>query len=134
MFSLCLAPIAEAKRGGYKSPKRTYTQTPDKPADNTSKVQPGDNRKGTAGADGTAAGTNRGFFSGGSLARGLMIGGFAGLLFGGLLSGLGALGDFLGLAVNLLIIYVIFIAIRGVIRYLRDQRNQPNPPQDNRRY
>jgi len=66
-----------ARKGGYSSGKRSYTQTPKKSQDN---VQ--NSTTGTKTGTGAAAGTtqNRGFFSGGSLMKGLMIGGIAGLL------------------------------------------------------
>ena len=133
-FSFVSEADAAKRGGGYKSPKRTYTQTPDKPATNTNKVQP-DNGAGTAKAGTGAATTNRGFFSGGSLAKGLMVGGIAGLLFGGMFASMGGFGDFLGLLVNLIAIYILFIAIRGVFRYLKQQRKpDPNDPYNNRRY
>ena len=136
-FSLSFSTVAEAaKRGGsYKSPKRSYTQQPTKPADTTNKVQTGNT--GGAGTTKTGAATtgNRGFFSGGSFARGLMVGGIAGLLFGGMFANFGAFGDLLGLMINLLAIYVLFIAIRGIFRYFRQQKiPDPNDPYNNRRY
>jgi len=140
-FSFGLSDLAEAKRGGlgggYKSPKRTFQQqqTPDKPADNISKADTGrtnapavnsSSRGTTAGTSATTA--NRGFFSGGSLIQGLMIGGLAGLLFGSLLAGLGELGDLIGLMINLLAIYVLFVAIRGIVRYYRENKNRKPDP------
>jgi predicted lipid-binding transport protein (Tim44 family) len=116
-----------ARRGGFKAPRKSYTQTPSKPADN---VKRSDN---AVKAPGAAAGTSgkRGFFSGGSLMRGLMIGGLAGLLFGGLFAGMGFLGNFLGLLINVLAIYLLFRAIRSVIRYFRQRNRHPN---EDRRY
>jgi predicted lipid-binding transport protein (Tim44 family) len=136
VFSLSLAPIAEAKRGGgfgggYKSPKRTYTQTPTKPADkNVNNTSPGKN---TGATNPAPPAGNRGFFSGGGIMRGLIIGGLAGLMFGTLFANMGAIGDLLGLLVNILAIYILFIAIRGIVRYYRNQR-RPNPDDHNRRY
>ena len=52
--------------------------------------------------------TKRGFFSGGGLMRGLMIGGLAGMLFGGLFANMGFMGNILGLFINLIAIFVRF--------------------------
>lgn len=136
VFSLGFADIADAKRGGlgggYKSPKRSFEQqTPAKPADNVNRVDSGKTSTSSGGATttGTTAPTaNRGFFSGGSLAKGLMIGGIAGMLFGSMLAGLGAFGDFLGLLINLLVLYVLFVAVRGIIRYFRDNNQRKTDP------
>ncbi|MEX2415113.1 MAG: hypothetical protein WD424_03135 [Paenibacillaceae bacterium] len=134
VFSLSISPLAEAKRGGgfgggYKSPKRTYTQTPAKPADkNVSNTNPGKNTGTTTPVTG-----NRGFFTGGGLMRGLMIGGLAGLLFGTMFANMGAFGNLLGLLVNVFAIYILFIVIRGIVRYYWNQR-KPNPNDPNRRY
>lgn len=142
VFSLGLADIADAKRGGlgggYKSPKRSFQQqqqTPDKPADNVNRADSGRSATtpGNTTPSGTTPGTtastaNRGFFSGGSLAKGLMIGGFAGLLFGSMLAHLGAFGELLGLMVNLLVIYVLFIAVRGIIRHFRNNNERKTDP------
>ena len=135
LLSFSFVTDSDARRGGYKAPKRSYTETPSKPADNTSKVQPGNKAStGTGTGAGAATTANRGFFSGGSLAKGLMIGGLAGLLFGGMFANMGAFGDFLGLLVNVLAIYILFVAIRGIFRYLKQQKRPgPNDPYNNQR-
>ncbi|MMZ65757.1 hypothetical protein D1872_281890 [compost metagenome] len=61
-------------------------------------------------------------FGGGGLMKGLMIGGIAGLLFGGLFAGMGGLGEILGLAVNLLVIYVIVVAAFALYRNFKNRR------------
>ncbi|MBW7473968.1 hypothetical protein K0T92_04375 [Paenibacillus oenotherae] len=122
LFVAFSAGAADARpRGGIKSPKKSFTQTP--------KKQVNESNSGTKAPGTPAAGTkaNRGFFSGGSLMKGLMIGGIAGLLFGGMFANLGFLGDFLGLLINVLAIYVLFIAIRGIFRYFRNNRKPSNP-------
>lgn len=117
---------AKPRGGGFKSPKKSYTQTPSKPADNV-------NKSTTGGTAGTKTGTTttttgkRGFFSGGSFMRGLMIGGLAGMLFGGMFGNLGFLGDFFGLIINVLAIYLIIVAIRGIFHYFRSRRRPTNP-------
>lgn len=121
----------EARRGGfgggmksYKSPKQSYTQTPSKSTDNISKSKTGETSTNKSSLLSSTNQTNRGFFSGGGLMRGLFIGGLAGMLFGGLFGSMGFLGDFFGLVINLLAIYVLFIAIRGIFRYFSEQRKR----------
>jgi predicted lipid-binding transport protein (Tim44 family) len=119
-----------ARKGGFSSGKKSYTQTPKKAEDNVS-----NSTSGTKTSTGTSAATtqNRGFFSGGSLMKGLMIGGIAGLLFGSLFSGMGFFGDFLGLIVNVLAIIVLIALIRAVFTAFR--RNRYNRrPSDSRRW
>lgn len=120
---------ARPKFGGIKSPKKSYTQTPAKPADNVNKSTSG-TTPGTAGTAKTGTTANRGFFSGGSLMKGLMIGGIAGLLFGGMF-GTGFLSNFLGLIINVLAIYLVIAAIRGIFLYFRNRRRTTHP--DDRR-
>jgi predicted lipid-binding transport protein (Tim44 family) len=117
---------ARPKFGGIKSPKKSYTTTPSKPAENVNKSTPG-----TAGTPKTGTAAGRGFFSGGSLMRGLMIGGIAGLLFGSML-GTGFLSSFLGLLINVLAIYLVYKAIRGIFLYFRNRRKSTYP--DDRRH
>lgn len=121
-------------RGGYKSPVGGFKNTPAK-KDNISQTTP---TAKTPGATTGAGAANRGFFSGGSFAKGLLVGGLAGMLFGGLFGGMGFLGDILGLLVNIGgIIIVIFLAAR-LFNYFtqRSNRNQvPNPRKpDEERY
>ncbi|WP_435924864.1 hypothetical protein [Paenibacillus sp. DYY-L-2] len=120
IFAFTSPDLADAKRGGgFKSGPRTFNPEPKKPAtsDNVRKSD-GTTTNKTGATTGTNA--NRGFFSGGSFMKGLMIGGFAGLLFGGLFGNMGFLGNLLGLAVNLLVIYAI-IAV-GVWLFRRFKR------------
>lgn len=119
-FTLGFGQYADAKpRGGFKSPKQSYTQTPKK-SDNVSQTNPGTKT-------GTTAGTTKpGFFSGGSLMKGLMIGGLAGLMFGSLFSGMGAFGNILGLLINLIAIFAVIMLIRVAFAYLRSKRNPPD--------
>ncbi|HZG85378.1 hypothetical protein [Paenibacillus sp.] len=99
----------------YRSPSRSYT--PEAPAapKRTDNVDNGaTNRTGTT-TPGTAPRTGAGFGAGG-LMRGLMLGGLAGLMFGGLLSGLGAFGSILGLLINGLALALLFVFIRNMYR------------------
>lgn len=121
VFFAFTAATSDAKpRGGMKSPKQSYTTTPSKSSD-TGSVSSGTKSGSTAGS---AAGTpaKRGFFSGGSMLKGMMIGGLAGLLFGSMFANMGFFGDFLGLLVNVLALYILFIAIRSIVVYFRNRR------------
>ncbi|AJY77097.1 membrane protein [Paenibacillus beijingensis] len=118
-FAFTAANAADAKpRGGLKSPKQSFTSTPSKSSD-TGSASSG-TKSGSTAASG--ANTKPGFFSGGSLMKGLMIGGLAGLLFGSMFGGMGFFGNFLGLIVNLLALFVLFAAIRSVFVYFRNRR------------
>jgi predicted lipid-binding transport protein (Tim44 family) len=119
-ITLGFGQYADAKpRGGMKSPKQSVTQNPKK-SDNVSQTNPGKKA-------GTTTGTTKpGFFSGGSLMKGLMIGGLAGLMFGGLFAGMGAFGNILGLMINLMAIFAIIMLIRVAFVYLRSKRNPPD--------
>ncbi len=123
LFSVAapLIDTADAKR--YRSPSRSYEQPPrnnvqepqrtDRVNDGATTQRPGVT---TPGATRTG-----GFFSGGMM-RGLFLGGMAGLLFGGLLANFGMLGSLLGLAINLLALFVLFILIRKVVVYFMNKR------------
>ncbi|MGG3453820.1 hypothetical protein [Paenibacillus rhizolycopersici] len=117
-FTFTAPDFADARRGGgFKSGPRTYKPTPKKPAQNEYQNTTGNRTGATTGTPTT----NRGFFSGGSFMRGMMIGGFAGLLFGGLFGNMGFFGNLLGLAVNLLAIYLIIIAVTALYRRFKKQ-------------
>lgn len=120
-FTLGFGQYADAKPrggGGIKSPKQSIT-TPKK-SDGATQSNPGTKAPAKAGA------TKPGFFSGGSLMKGLMVGGLAGLLFGSMFSGLGAFGNILGFMINMLAIFAIIMIIRVAFVYLRSKRNPPD--------
>ncbi|WP_219837552.1 hypothetical protein [Paenibacillus sp. R14(2021)] len=120
---------ARPRGGGFKSPRQSHTTTPSKPADNVTKSTNGT----TSGTPKSTTGTTgqRGFFSGGSFMKGLMIGGIAGLLFGGIFGNMGFLGNIIGLLLNVAAIYIVIVLIAGIFRYFRN-KNRPQHP-DNRR-
>jgi predicted lipid-binding transport protein (Tim44 family) len=136
VFFVTVADEADARRGRFVAPKKSFTETPKKAQDNAGQVSRSDSGTttgtkagaNTTGAAGTA-GTQRGFFGGGSFLKGLMIGGLAGLLFGSLFAGMGFLGELLGLMINVLAIYFLFVLVRNVYRYFRDRK----PPRESRR-
>jgi predicted lipid-binding transport protein (Tim44 family) len=132
VFFVTVAEPADARRGRFTAPRQTFKEQPKKIQDNnvskTDRTAASPTSKAGAGTTGTA-GTQRGFFGGGSFMKGLMIGGLAGLLFGSLFAGMGFFGELLGLMINVLAIYFLFVLIRAVYRYFRDRR----PPRESRR-
>ncbi|WP_026297165.1 hypothetical protein [Paenibacillus daejeonensis] len=118
------ADIADAKRGGgFKSPKQSVTKTP-KQSETRSDSGAAANTRNTSNTGTGAAAAKPGFFSGGSLMKGLMIGGLAGMLFGGMFGGLGFMGEMLGLLVNVFAIFLLIVAVRGIIHYFRNNRRR----------
>ncbi|SDL84062.1 hypothetical protein SAMN05216191_106126 [Paenibacillus jilunlii] len=119
-FAVTAPDFADARRGGggFKSGTRGYTTTPKKST--TNNVKQSDSSTGTKA--GTASKANRGFFSGGSLMKGLMIGGIAGFLFGSMFAGMGAFGNLLGFAVNMLAIYLVVMLIMSFFRRRKERR------------
>ncbi|MBW5446540.1 hypothetical protein GE107_10765 [Cohnella sp. CFH 77786] len=122
---------AEAKPRSFRSGTKSFTNTPNK---SQSSVNSGSAAKSTTGAAATTA--NRGFFSGGSFLKGMMIGGLAGLLFGGLFGGMGFMGNVLGFLVNLIAIVALFMIIRAVFDAIRRRRSAQRPeyPNQHRRW
>ncbi|SFS61890.1 hypothetical protein [Paenibacillus sp. BC26] len=125
-FAFSAGAVDAKPRGKISSPKKSYTSTPSKPADNVTKSNGGTSGTTKAGAATTG---KRGFFSGGSFMKGLMIGGLAGLLFGGMFGNLGFLGDMFGLIINVIAIYIVIVAIRGIFHYFKNRRKPAHPDQ-----
>ncbi|HHW38785.1 MAG TPA: hypothetical protein GXX18_16400 [Bacillales bacterium] len=65
----------------------------------------------------------KGFSSGGFM-KGLMVGGLAGLLFGGLFANMGFLGSILGLMINVLAIMVLISLIRSIFTYFKNKKKK----------
>lgn len=131
IFAFTTPDLADAKRGGFKSGPRTYNPTPKNST--TSDYQKSSSTTSNK-TSGTTTGTNTGggFFSGGGFMRGLMVGGLAGMLFGGLFGNMGFFGNLLGLAVNLLAIYVIIIAVMALYRRFKRQPRHDDSPRGGR--
>ncbi|MBY0010139.1 hypothetical protein [Paenibacillus typhae] len=121
-FAVTAPDFADARRGGgFKSGSRGFTTTPKKST--TDNVRKSDSTTGTtAGTAGTAGTAKRGFFSGGSLMKGMMIGGLAGFLFGSMFAGMGAFGNILGFLVNMLAIYLVVVLVMSFFRRRRERR------------
>lgn len=122
------APLIDAvdAKPRYRSPSRSYTPATPRNDATTQAPKRSDqvNNGNVNNRPGATPGTARPSF-GGSLMRGLMIGGLAGLLFGGLFANMGAFGSILGLLVNLIGLYILFVLARKVIMYFVD-RNRNN--------
>jgi len=56
--------------------------------------------------------------------KGLMLGGLAGLLFGSLFSGMGLLGNILGLLINVAAIAVIIMLVVKIINMFKDKKRK----------
>lgn len=113
----------EAKR--YKSGKKSFN--PDNNSNNNSFFQ--NNKKdSTVNNSTTKQNTNnKGGMMSGGLMKGLMLGGLAGLLFGGLLGNMGILGSMLGLLINgLAIIFLISIAVKIYHFFKRKRKEEAN--------
>ena len=59
--------------------------------------------------------------------RGLMIGGLAGMLFGGLFANMGFMGNILGLFINLIAIFVVIALIRKIYTMFKNNKNKKDP-------
>ncbi|MGM1020442.1 MAG: hypothetical protein ACQEXV_07835 [Bacillota bacterium] len=129
LLIVMVAPsTADARRGGgFKSGQKTYQSTPSKATDSNGVNKSDSGTKSSA----TAGNTSRtgGFLGGGGgFLKGMMLGGLAGMLFGGLFGNMGALGSLLGLAVNILAIYVLIMVGVGIYRAIKNRRR----PDDSR--
>lgn len=111
---------ASALVKAYKSPKGSFKQPASKPNTGTSKTQP-DNTKTNTGAT-TTPNTSRGLFGGGGFAKGLMLGGLAGLMFGGMFGNMGFMGNLLGLFVNIMGIVILIMIVRSIFSYFTRRR------------
>lgn len=60
-----------------------------------------------------------------------MIGGLAGLMFGSMFAGMGALGNFFGLIINVLALFVLFAVFRAIYDRFKNRRQQPRDPNTN---
>ncbi|TKH36020.1 hypothetical protein C1I59_13795 [Paenibacillus polymyxa] len=124
-FTLLIAMIApstaDARRGGgFKSGPKSYQSTPSK-ANDSSGINKSDSGTKSSAATGNTSRT-------GGFLKGMMLGGLAGMLFGGLFGNMGALGSLLGLAVNVLAIYVLIMVGVGIYRAIKNRRR----PDDSR--
>lgn len=130
VFSVTAAPtvIDAAKRGGFSSGVKKYNTTPNKSSNSTNSTNQSNSNmnSSTKTPNNTATTQNRGFFSGGSLMKGLMIGGLAGMLFGGMFANMGFLGNVLGLLINVAAIFVIIMLVSAIVRKIRNRQKPAN--------
>ncbi|MFC4304781.1 hypothetical protein [Cohnella boryungensis] len=113
------ADNADARPRSFSSGKKSFNKTPAQSQDTVGKSSTTNTS--------TGASANRGFFSGGSFLKGMMIGGLAGMLFGGMF-GTGFFANMLGLIVNVLALFVLFMVFRAI--YDAIKRRRQNPPHD----
>jgi predicted lipid-binding transport protein (Tim44 family) len=119
-----LIDSADAKRS-FRSGTKTFTKTP---AKSDTSVNSGTTARSSTNTTGTAASSaNRGMFGGGSFLKGMMIGGLAGLLFGGLFANMGFMGELLGLMINVLAIVALIAIVRAVFASIRKKRDSERP-------
>lgn len=127
VFALVLSPVgdhvfqqetSEVSAKGYKSGKKSFSPTSPSKNDSNSFFQKNkqDDNKTTNSAK-TKQASNKG-----GILKGLFLGGLAGLLLGGLLSNLGILGSIIGLAINLLAIFVLIAVIRKIFVFFKNKR------------
>lgn len=106
-------PVDHADAKGYKSGKRSFQPTQpsqNTPAPNQSQFNNSNSVKTPAKNTAPAPAQK----STGGFMKGLVFGGLAGLLLGGLLGNMGALGDIIGLLVNVMFVVLII----GIVRKL----------------
>lgn len=125
MFTFGFGQVADAKRGGFKSPKQSVTQPKN---DSATQSNPGARTGAATGAGAAGTAAKGGLFGGSSLMKGLMIGGLAGMLFGGMFGGMGAFGEIFGLLINLLAIFAIIMLIRVAFVYLKSKKKNDADP------
>lgn len=123
-LSLGFGQTADAKRGGggIKSGKSSFTQKTD-----TSQKSNTGSTSSTSGTKSNKTGSTAttksgGLFGGSSFMKGMMIGGLAGMLFGGMFANMGGFGEILGLLINIAAILAIFMVIRAAWTYVRNNK------------
>jgi len=128
---LALAPLgfigldhaADAKRG-YSSGSKSFKPSTTTPSNNNNinnvtpqRQQP--NSAATTKTPATAPAANKGGFM-----KGMLYGGLAGLLLGGLFANMGGLGAILGLLVNIAAIAFLIMLVMKVVNYFKTQKRE----------
>lgn len=105
----------------YKSGKKSFNI-------NKSKVQNNDKKSDTVSNSSktkdTATKSTATKSSSGGLMKGLLFGGLAGLLLGGLLGNLGVFGAILGLMVNVIAVIAVIVIIRKIVVTIKNRRKE----------
>ncbi|MBZ5751710.1 hypothetical protein [Metabacillus rhizolycopersici] len=112
--------VSTVSAKGYKSGKKSFNSNTNSNTNSPSLIKKDDTQQKSSTT--TKNNTNAKPSMGGGLMKGLLLGGLAGLLFGGLLSNLGMLGSILGLFVNVLAIFAIIFIIRKLFTYFKKKR------------
>jgi predicted lipid-binding transport protein (Tim44 family) len=118
---------ADARPRSFSSGKKSFSNTPSKSQSGVSSNST--TNKSSASSAGTS--TNRGLFGGGSFMKGMMIGGLAGMLFGGMF-GSGVFGNMMGLLINVIALFVLFAVFRGIYDAIKRRRNPQHQDPNNR--
>lgn len=111
---------ADARPRSFSSGKKSFNKTPAQSQDGVSQSSTTHKSSATSTAGTTA---KRGFFSGGSFMKGMMIGGLAGLMFGSMF-GSGFFGNMMGFLINALALFVLFMVFRAIYDAIK-RRRQP---------
>jgi len=112
------APTAEAKR--MKTGKKGFNMDKQKTPTQSNIKKEKEKQK-----DSNTGATNKGAkSSSGGMMKGLFLGGLAGMLFGGLLANMGALGPIIGMMINILAILVLALIIKKVISMLFSKKKK----------
>jgi predicted lipid-binding transport protein (Tim44 family) len=120
---------ADARPRSFSGGKKSFSNTPSKSQSGVSSSSTTNKSSSTSGTS-----TNRGLFGGGSFMKGMMIGGLAGMLFGGMF-GSGAFGNMMGFLLNAIALFVLFAVIRGIYEAIKRRRQpQQQDPNNNRRW
>lgn len=131
LFAFTITDDADARRGGFKSGPRSYTTTPKKQSNNVNKSDTTTSNKSNATTStANTTKTGGGLFGGGGFMKGMMLGGLAGLLFGGLFANMGFMGELLGLAINLFAIYIIVALALSLFRKFKKPQTYQGPRND----
>jgi predicted lipid-binding transport protein (Tim44 family) len=102
----------------YKSGKRSFNVNPSSPSRSNKQQSNFFNNKKSNNSFTNSVKKRGGFM------RGLLFGGIAGMLMGGLLGNMGGFGAFLGLLINVIAVIVVISLIRSIFRMLKNRRRE----------
>ncbi|MGZ9584122.1 hypothetical protein [Paenibacillus marinisediminis] len=118
--------VDAAKRGGYSSGVKKYNSTPNKSSNmNKSSNHNNSTNSSTKKPNNTTTATTKKPSTGKSFMKGMMVGGLAGMLFGGLGS-MGIIGSIIGLMINMLAIAALVMVVMVLFRKIRNRKKPAN--------
>lgn len=110
--------LTTASAKGYKSGKKSFnSNTTNNNSPSLFKKDETNQKSSTTTKSNTTAKSKTG-----GLMKGLLLGGVAGLLLGGMLSNLGILGSVIGLFINVLAIFAVIFIIRKIFSMIKNKR------------